>query len=439
MALGGLVLAASCVDDPRPVDTATSGQEATTCGVLAAGAAPEAERAVQHACALIGTAYSWGGGHGATPGPSFGLCDPANGAPNDCHVKGLDCSGAVRYEYSLAVGSDIINGTSASQFESSRAVARFTAAQGTAPLLPGDLTFFGPTAAGIHHVAIYLGQDMIVEAPFSGGFVRMVNIGIHGDYFGAIRLYPGGSAPEWYVLSGDWDGNGTKTPGLYNARTHQWLLSNHNSGGGVDYNFGWGGGTQIPVVGDWNGDGTDTPGLYNPTTHVWTLSNHNSGGGVDAQFGWGGGDQVPLAGDWNGDGIDTPGLFNPASHVWTLSNFNAAHGVDAQFGWGGGDQIPLVGDWNGDGTDTPGLYNPATHVWTLSNHNSGGGVDAQFGWGGGTRLPVVGDWNGDGSDTPGLFLGSNREFTLSNVNSGGGVAADFGWGPVGDYTVAGAH
>jgi hypothetical protein len=244
--------------------------------------------------------------------------------------------------------------------------------------------------------------------------------------------------PQWYVLSGDWNGDGIKSPGLYNARTHEWILSNHNSGGGVDFDFGWGGGTQVPVVGDWDGNGTDTPGLYNPVTHVWTLSNHNSGGGVDAQFGWGGGTQVPVVGDWNGDGIDTPGLYNPATHVWTLSNHNSGGGVDAQFGWGGGTQIPVVGDWNGDGVDSPGLYNPATHVWTLSNHNSGGGVDAQFGWGGGDRLPIVGDWDGNGTDTPGLFLGASREFTLTNFNASSGVAADFGWGPVGSYTVAGA-
>src|ERR1043165_8196341 len=116
----------------------------------------------------------------------------------------------------------------------------------------------------------------------------------------------GPPAPEWYVFTGDWDGNGTKTPGMYHGPTHRWILSNHNTGGGVDADFQWGGGSNnVPVVGDWNGDGKDSPGLYNLASHVWTLSNHNSAGGVDAQSGWGGGIQVPLAGDWNGDGIDT--------------------------------------------------------------------------------------------------------------------------------------
>ncbi|SCL17201.1 Cell wall-associated hydrolase, NlpC family [Micromonospora pallida] len=166
---------------------------AATCGVLSSGAAPQAQAAVNKACGLLGTPYSWGGGHGATPGPSYGICDPANGAPNDCNVRGLDCSGMVRYAYYLAVGSDVINGTSRQQYQSSRAVARFNAGQGTAPLLPGDLVFFGYSASTIHHVAIYLGQGQIVEAPYSGGYVRVTSLYSHGDYYGAIRLYGGGS------------------------------------------------------------------------------------------------------------------------------------------------------------------------------------------------------------------------------------------------------
>jgi len=244
---------------------------------------------------------------------------------------------------------------------------------------------------------------------------------------------------EWYVLMGDWDGDGVKTPGMFHIPTHRWILSNHNSGGGVDADFHWGGGsTDVPVVGDWNGDGKDTPGLYNLATHVWTLSNFNAAHGVDAQFAWGGGLQAPIVGDWNGDGIDTPGLYNPVTHTWTLSNVNAAHGVDAQFAWGGGNDVPVVGDWNGDGKDTPGLYNRDTHTWSLSNFNAPHGVDDKFQWGGGDALPIVGDWNGDGKDTVGLFNDANRSFGLTNVNAGSGVAAQFGWGPVGVYTVSGA-
>lgn len=175
---------------------AQAAHAAPACGVLSPGAAPQADSAVNAACSLIGTPYSWGGGHGGQPGPSYGICDASNGAPNDCHVKGLDCSGMVRYAYYLAVGTDVINGVTTTQWTTSRAVARFLRSDGTGPLLPGDLVFFGGTPSTIHHVAMYLGQGYIAEAPYSGGHVQVAALSSHGDYYGAVRLYgPGGSTP----------------------------------------------------------------------------------------------------------------------------------------------------------------------------------------------------------------------------------------------------
>ena len=47
-------------------------------------------------------------------------------------------------------------------------------------------------------------------------------------------------------LSGDWDGNGTTTIGVFRAGT--WFLRNSNSPGGVDVTFSWGAPGDIPVV-----------------------------------------------------------------------------------------------------------------------------------------------------------------------------------------------
>jgi cell wall-associated NlpC family hydrolase len=162
---------------------------APNCGVLQSGAAAQANTAVQKACGLIGTPYSWAGGHGPTPGITYGVCDPSNGAPNDCNVRGLDCSGMVRYAYYLAVGADVINGVTWTQFASPRAVARYYRPSGTAPLLPGDLVFYGGSASTVHHVAMYIGNGYMVEAPYSGGYVRVNSVMAYDDYFGAIRLY----------------------------------------------------------------------------------------------------------------------------------------------------------------------------------------------------------------------------------------------------------
>ncbi|ONI92349.1 hypothetical protein ALI144C_00015, partial [Actinosynnema sp. ALI-1.44] len=176
--------------------TSPTASAAPACGVLADGAADQANAAVLHACDQIGLDYSWGGGHvPGQPGPSFGICDPQNGAPNDCRVKGLDCSGLVRFAYFLSVGEDIIDGTSGSQFQTSRAVDRFAPAEGLDPLLPGDLMFFRNSKGNISHVSIYAGDGWMVEAPSSGLKVRMASATRSG-YAGAVRLFEAGTSGQ---------------------------------------------------------------------------------------------------------------------------------------------------------------------------------------------------------------------------------------------------
>jgi cell wall-associated NlpC family hydrolase len=96
----------------------------------------------------------------------------------------------VRYAYAQATGQDILNGTAASQYHTVHAAERFTAAQGAAPLLPGDLLAYG-TASNIHHVAIYLGAGKMVEARQSGTHIMVSDVRLAGDYFGAVRINGG--------------------------------------------------------------------------------------------------------------------------------------------------------------------------------------------------------------------------------------------------------
>jgi cell wall-associated NlpC family hydrolase len=69
--------------------------------------------------------------------------------------------------------------------------AQFTAGPrvGLADLAPGDLVFFAHDVgnpATIHHVGMYVGGGVMVEAPYSGARVRIASIG-RGDYIGAVR------------------------------------------------------------------------------------------------------------------------------------------------------------------------------------------------------------------------------------------------------------
>jgi len=57
-------------------------------------------------------------------------------------------------------------------------------------LLPGDLVFWSDDgrASGIHHVAIYIGDGNVVQAPQSGDIVRVTPLArVDSGYFGATR------------------------------------------------------------------------------------------------------------------------------------------------------------------------------------------------------------------------------------------------------------
>jgi cell wall-associated NlpC family hydrolase len=118
-----------------------------------------------------GTPYAWGGGGTRGPGPGQ---DPDRG------VIGFDCSGLTQYAYARAGIS--IPRNSRAQYSSLPKVGR-------AALRPGDLVFWATDPSRpstIHHVAIYLGGDRILEAPESGKAVRATAMR-WGHYAGAVR------------------------------------------------------------------------------------------------------------------------------------------------------------------------------------------------------------------------------------------------------------
>jgi cell wall-associated NlpC family hydrolase len=71
----------------------------------------------------------------------------------------------------------------------SRAQWNAGARVGLGDLAPGDLVFFAHNVGDpstIHHVGMYIGGGVMVEAPYSGARVRIASIG-RRDYIGAVR------------------------------------------------------------------------------------------------------------------------------------------------------------------------------------------------------------------------------------------------------------
>jgi peptidoglycan DL-endopeptidase RipA len=146
-------------------------------GSSGAWTASAGRTAVQRAERYLGWPYAWAGGNAS--GPTYGVCGP-DGAYNDCHVLGFDCSGLVMYAWA--------------QYP----FAHYAATQYTqghyhpsmSNLMPGDLVFWSSdgTVGGIHHVAIYVGGGNVIQAPQSGSVIQITPLyQVAWGLFGATR------------------------------------------------------------------------------------------------------------------------------------------------------------------------------------------------------------------------------------------------------------
>ncbi len=122
------------------------------------------------------TPYAWGGGT---------LDGPSGGQSPDVGVVGFDCSSLVRWAYYQGSKLQItLPRTSREQFTATRGQA-----VAVGDLQPGDLMFWG--LGRIHHVALYIGNGRMIEAPESGKVVHETAIRTKGDYAGAGRVFGG--------------------------------------------------------------------------------------------------------------------------------------------------------------------------------------------------------------------------------------------------------
>ena len=114
------------------------------------------EYVIKRAQSQIGVPYSWGGGTAA--GPSYGI-DEGSG------TVGFDCSGLILYAFA---GAGIkLPHYSGSQYQMGRQIP-------SSQMRRGDVIFYGP--GGSQHVALYLGNNQMIEAPYTGATVRITAV-----------------------------------------------------------------------------------------------------------------------------------------------------------------------------------------------------------------------------------------------------------------------
>ncbi len=230
------------------------------------------------------------------------------------------------------------------------------------------------------------------------------------------------------------------TVGLVDTATGLWHL--YDATGVEMTSFHFGNPDDYPFMGDWNCDGTDTPGTYRQTDGYVYLRNSNSEGNADISFYFGDPGDVPVAGDFNDDGCDTVSLYRPSEQRFYI--INALGKNDGSLGaasfsylYGDPGDQPFFGDWIADGADTPGLHRPSTGFMYMRNSNTQGTADLEFFFGDPSDRVVAGDWTGDGVSTPAVYRASDTTVYFRYSNSQGNADFSFKAGGVDSVPVAG--
>ena len=125
-----------------------------TNGAIPVANGPQAtEYVIKRGMSQLGVPYSWGGGNAS--GPSRGIDSGAG-------TVGFDCSGLMLYMFAgVGIKLDHYSG---SQYNAGRKVP-------SSQMRRGDMIFYGPNAS--QHVAMYLGNGQMLEAPYTGSVVKI--------------------------------------------------------------------------------------------------------------------------------------------------------------------------------------------------------------------------------------------------------------------------
>ncbi|MCJ0892796.1 NlpC/P60 family protein [Rhodococcus sp. ARC_M5] len=153
--------------------TPTKPKTSTTPSVTGSAAV---ELAIDRGMSQLGVPYSWGGGD--ENGPTKGIRDGGVAdSYGDYNKVGFDCSGLMIYAFA-GLGISLPHYTGY-QYTAGKQVP-------SSEMKRGDMIFYGPNAS--QHVALYLGDGKMLEAPQSGSVVKVSDVRYSGMTPYAVRM-----------------------------------------------------------------------------------------------------------------------------------------------------------------------------------------------------------------------------------------------------------
>ncbi|MEZ5175721.1 MAG: hypothetical protein R2823_05900 [Acidimicrobiia bacterium] len=221
-----------------------------------------------------------------------------------------------------------------------------------------------------------------------------------------------------------------------------WAIWDELSSSSGKTKFFFGNPGDLPFMGDWDGNGTATPGLYRQSDGFVYVRYSNTQGNANREFYFGNPGDVPLVGDFDGDGRDSVSIWRASeARVYVINelgeNGKGLGAAEFSYMFGNPGDQPFVGDFDGDGIDTVGLYRQSTGFVYFRNSLTTGAADFSFYYGIPGDSILAGDWDGDGDDTVAVYRPSTRRLYV-NLKNAAGVADWTGYiGPYPHVVTAG--
>lgn len=237
---------------------------------------------------------------------------------------------------------------------------------------PGDHTY------GQWHGAMSWGPEPWKPVSVSAALWKFRN----ANSCGAPTISPFGYGnPADIKLVGDWDGNGTYTPGV--ARLVNgilWWYLNNGYDGAAEYSFAYGQAGDIPIVGDWDNNLTVNVGVVRGTGWYLEFSNPPQGQ-HDILLNYGEGGDTPVPGKWKSQSANqatTPGIFRLENGAakWYVRDSNTSGPATLIFSYGDYTDRPIAGNYRAGDINTqfgPGVVRDDSTV-------SCGGMSHNQGW-----------------------------------------------------------
>lgn len=124
----------------------------------------------------------------------------------------------------------------------------------------------------------------------------------------------------------------------------------------VDHVFGMGDEEDTPITGDWNGNGIRSIGYFNAGNWRFDVNGDGRFSHEDATAEFGQAGDIPLVGDFNGDGIEEIAVYRAGTWLIDTNGNLEFDAADKTFQLGGAMDKPVMGDFDGDGIDEPAIF-----------------------------------------------------------------------------------